>query len=91
MSKKFLAMASDLPLISDILTSEVSFHANLGGSVTMTQDAPVPMENVFVNVGNAYNVSGIFTAPYTGVYRFHMAFPLDYGGQFVRANIGFFR
>ena len=47
----------------------VAFQAWSQG-FTGTQDVQIPFELVDVNIGDAYDPSGLFTAPVAGIYQF---------------------
>lgn len=41
---------------------------------SLPQGSMIPFEKEIVNIGNAFNTSGMFTAPQAGAYLFHIQF-----------------
>jgi hypothetical protein len=62
----------------------VAFYADFGDDgnqnyaprdINVTQDTPIAFSVALVNEGGAYNpTTGIFTAPYSGIYAFRIHF-----------------
>ncbi|CAC5413974.1 C1QL [Mytilus coruscus] len=65
-------------IILDDLTNprkRVAFHARLSQHVTLGSSQTVIFDDVITNISNAYDhLTGLFTAPYDGVYFFASSF-----------------
>ncbi|VDI13782.1 Hypothetical predicted protein [Mytilus galloprovincialis] len=65
-------------VILDDLTNHrkrVAFHTRLTQHVTLGSSQTVIFDDVITNIGNAYDhLTGLFTAPYDGVYFFASSF-----------------